>query len=40
MSYNLDAEAVDNYIAGGVVVHNAVDLEKDDGGGSYSGGMF
>jgi|14_taG_2_1085336.scaffolds.fasta_scaffold11699_2 hypothetical protein len=23
MSYNLDAEAVDNYIAGGIVVHNA-----------------
>jgi len=25
MSYNLDAEAVDNYIAGGIVVHNALD---------------
>ena len=29
MSYNLDAEAVDNYIAGGVIVHNAANLEKD-----------
>lgn len=30
MSYNLDAEAVDNYVAGGVVVHNAVDIIKED----------
>ena len=33
MSYNLDAEAVDNYIAGGVIVHNAANLEKDDNSG-------
>lgn len=39
MSYNLDAEAVDNYIAGGIVVHNAANIEKDDDSGS-SGGMF
>ena len=39
MSYNLDAEAVDNYIAGGIVVHNAANLEKDDDD-PYSGGMF
>ena len=32
MSYNLDAEAVDNYVAGGVIVHNTADLTKDDGG--------
>ena len=28
MSYNLDAEAVDNYIAGGIVVHNARGVPK------------
>lgn len=28
MSYNLDAEAVDNYIAGGIVVHNAAGAPK------------
>lgn len=42
MSYNLDAEAVDNYVAGGVIVHNTADLEKDDGygGDSEGGDMF
>ena len=30
MSYNLDAEAVDNYVAGGVIVHNAANIDKED----------
>jgi len=29
MSYNLDAEAVDNYIAGGIVVHNSKELKGE-----------
>ena len=28
MSYNLDAEAVDNYVAGGIIVHNTIGEEK------------
>jgi len=41
MSYNLDAEAVDNYIAGGIVVHNAANLEKDDNDGTRGdNGMY
>ena len=32
MSYNLDAEAVDNYVAGGIIVHNAANIEKEDDG--------
>lgn len=39
MSYNLDAEAVDNYVAGGIIVHNTVDVEKEDSDDAgYEGG--
>lgn len=40
MSYNLDAEAVDNYIAGGVVVHNAANIDKEDNFDDRNGPQF
>jgi len=32
-TYNLSAEDADVYVAGGIIVHNVVDLEKDEGSG-------
>jgi|SaaInl47_10m_RNA_FD_contig_101_260785_length_1674_multi_2_in_0_out_0_2 hypothetical protein len=36
-TYNLSAEDADVYVAGGIIVHNVVDLDKDDGYGDDYG---